>query len=436
MTLAGLLEQWFPKEWMLSDLKWRARKCIDEDNHNKAVELATECLKKDKEDSTALYIRAEANLKLSNNKQAYRDVSKSLKISPNIGEALFVLGSVCASLNKLDNAVEAYQQCLECSPDDSNLYGKVCSNLDELLSMPLGDEVDVSEEEEDIGETLEIDDKKDNALNNVSNSNEIHHGNVTNNNKSFSNVEDIPNKCDSEIKLDSQASNASKTDNVEKKQENNSGNVSKRNCDLSSVEDVPDQNDKNFLDETTTVGANDDLAGTPSQLTFTRKRNYNMVQSPTECSTSENAMVPYSLPCSSNTFDLAPESTNKTDCFKSPCKKNCFNSADQKANICEKASKKVSTTAPTLDDFECKLCFDIYYQPTTTPCGHIFCKLCLARCIDRNPSCPVCRQKLEYNETGTGKVTVVIADAAQHYFPEEFFARAEKREQYMKAKSR
>lgn len=41
--------------------------------------------------------------------------------------------------------------------------------------------------------------------------------------------------------------------------------------------------------------------------------------------------------------------------------------------------------------FDCPICFELLFDPVTSPCGHSFCRQCLARAIDHNPCCPVCR---------------------------------------------
>ncbi|XDB55007.1 hypothetical protein AB1E18_008478 [Capra hircus] len=44
-------------------------------------------------------------------------------------------------------------------------------------------------------------------------------------------------------------------------------------------------------------------------------------------------------------------------------------------------------------DFECALCMRLFFEPVTTPCGHMFCLKCLERCLDHVPHCPLCRSK-------------------------------------------
>ena len=36
----------------------------------------------------------------------------------------------------------------------------------------------------------------------------------------------------------------------------------------------------------------------------------------------------------------------------------------------------------------------MFYEPVTTPCGHVFCRDCLRRWLDHNCKCPMCRFSL------------------------------------------
>ncbi|GAA95181.1 uncharacterized protein L969DRAFT_105115 [Mixia osmundae IAM 14324] len=42
-------------------------------------------------------------------------------------------------------------------------------------------------------------------------------------------------------------------------------------------------------------------------------------------------------------------------------------------------------------ELECQVCFNTYYEPITTHCGHTFCRACLMRSLDHSDKCPLCR---------------------------------------------
>lgn len=45
-------------------------------------------------------------------------------------------------------------------------------------------------------------------------------------------------------------------------------------------------------------------------------------------------------------------------------------------------------------DLDCHVCYNLMLNPVTTPCGHTFCRKCLARILDHADICPVCRRNL------------------------------------------
>ncbi|KAF3907005.1 hypothetical protein AA313_de0200180 [Arthrobotrys entomopaga] len=54
-------------------------------------------------------------------------------------------------------------------------------------------------------------------------------------------------------------------------------------------------------------------------------------------------------------------------------------------------------------EFDCQVCYCPYSSPTTTSCGHTFCKGCLERVRDHSNLCPFCRKTLSpYRNISTG----------------------------------
>lgn len=48
----------------------------------------------------------------------------------------------------------------------------------------------------------------------------------------------------------------------------------------------------------------------------------------------------------------------------------------------------------TKNELDCQVCYALIHDPLTTPCGHTFCRKCVARMIDHSPLCAVCRRTL------------------------------------------
>ncbi|XP_056349121.1 LON peptidase N-terminal domain and RING finger protein 2 isoform X2 [Oenanthe melanoleuca] len=96
-------------------------------------------------------------------------------------------------------------------------------------------------------------------------------------------------------------------------------------------------------------------------------------------------------------------------------------------------SSEIPTTLVDASDFECSLCMRLFYEPVTTPCGHTFCLKCLERCLDHNPLCPLCKEKLsEFLASRTYKKTVLTEELIVHYLPEELSERKKVYEEEMK----
>jgi hypothetical protein len=94
---------------------------------------------------------------------------------------------------------------------------------------------------------------------------------------------------------------------------------------------------------------------------------------------------------------------------------------------------KSQDTGQSIDasDFECSLCIRVFYQPVTTPCGHVFCKQCLFSSLKYSAHCPLCRHKLETSPVQHKyAVNVVLMNMIEKYFPKEHKERLEEDIQY------
>jgi hypothetical protein len=70
------------------------------------------------------------------------------------------------------------------------------------------------------------------------------------------------------------------------------------------------------------------------------------------------------------------------------------------------------------DELSCAICLEICFEPSTTTCGHSFCKKCLRSAADKcGRKCPKCRQLI-----GNGRyctVNTVLWNTIQLLFPKE-----------------
>eukprot|EP01122_Echinamoeba_exundans_P004327 TRINITY_DN1434_c0_g1_i1.p1 TRINITY_DN1434_c0_g1~~TRINITY_DN1434_c0_g1_i1.p1 ORF type:complete len:269 (-),score=31.13 TRINITY_DN1434_c0_g1_i1:76-882(-) len=69
-------------------------------------------------------------------------------------------------------------------------------------------------------------------------------------------------------------------------------------------------------------------------------------------------------------------------------------------------------------DFECSLCYRIFYQPVTTSCGHTYCKGCLSSSLKFSFDCPICRRRLCSSQDELDlSVSYVISNVVEKHFP-------------------
>jgi len=77
-------------------------------------------------------------------------------------------------------------------------------------------------------------------------------------------------------------------------------------------------------------------------------------------------------------------------------------------------------------DLDCHVCYNLMLNPVTTPCGHTFCRKCLARILDHADMCPVCRRNLPLPASlATHPDDRTLAELLLALCPEEISARTE-----------
>lgn len=71
-----------------------------------------------------------------------------------------------------------------------------------------------------------------------------------------------------------------------------------------------------------------------------------------------------------------------------------------------------------VEDFECKLCLKLLYEPVTTPCGHSFCSCCIQRSLDHSNKCPMCRTVMHVSRKLP--ISVTLKNITSKLFSEEY----------------
>ncbi|CAN1188039.1 E3 ubiquitin-protein ligase RNF168 [Linum perenne] len=97
-----------------------------------------------------------------------------------------------------------------------------------------------------------------------------------------------------------------------------------------------------------------------------------------------------------------------------------------KDGVNEESSCSNAAGLPCLDklreELSCAICLEICFEPSTTSCGHSFCKKCLRSAADKcGKKCPKCRQLISNGRSCT--VNTVLWNTIQLLFPKEVEAR-------------
>ncbi|XP_076467743.1 LON peptidase N-terminal domain and RING finger protein 3-like [Babylonia areolata] len=99
----------------------------------------------------------------------------------------------------------------------------------------------------------------------------------------------------------------------------------------------------------------------------------------------------------------------------------CLRSELEGAGVVAADVREMDMSLLCEEDVECSLCYRLFYQPVTTPCGHSFCRECLDRCLDHQTSCPMCKSSLtEYLAQRRSTVTESLQTILMTYFPRQY----------------
>lgn len=92
----------------------------------------------------------------------------------------------------------------------------------------------------------------------------------------------------------------------------------------------------------------------------------------------------------------------------------CSGEVDQSSGLFERLKDSIR------NELDCQVCYSLITYPLTTPCGHTFCRGCVATVLDHTDLCPICRRKLNMSSTiNSEPVNKRISDITQLFFSDQ-----------------
>jgi Lon protease-like protein len=78
------------------------------------------------------------------------------------------------------------------------------------------------------------------------------------------------------------------------------------------------------------------------------------------------------------------------------------------------------------NELDCQVCYGLMLDPLTSPCGHTFCRKCVARVLDHSNLCPICRRKMSIPPALQSEpVNRILSGLIENFYPDEISARRE-----------
>ncbi|KAL4987255.1 PUA-like domain-containing protein [Aspergillus falconensis] len=72
------------------------------------------------------------------------------------------------------------------------------------------------------------------------------------------------------------------------------------------------------------------------------------------------------------------------------------------------------------NELDCQVCYSLILDPLTTPCGHTFCRSCVAMALSHSNLCPICRRKLNMpSSVRSERINKRLSDIIQTLLPDE-----------------
>ncbi|CBF70476.1 hypothetical protein AN5961.2 [Aspergillus nidulans FGSC A4] len=80
--------------------------------------------------------------------------------------------------------------------------------------------------------------------------------------------------------------------------------------------------------------------------------------------------------------------------------------------------------ATVRNELDCQVCYSLILDPLTTPCGHTFCRRCVAMALSHSNLCPICRRKLNMpSSVRSERNNKSLSDIIETLLPDEVASR-------------
>jgi len=384
VLLAKTVEKWFHKELAAIQLKDQGNCYFRAQKFKEAVEMYTEALKHAPNDHTIVSNRSHAFASIENYHEALEDANKTISLRPDWPKGYFRKGAALSGLGLHEEAAFAYLQCLSLDPSVASARLALAKALHFILSLSPPEDLKRAELQAYLNPfPLAL------ALGKQAASDVVPYQ------SSFLSPERLALlKTSLRDSLAAAAATASK----------NGGNQSDEDK-LMKIE-ININNDDQTRDHAGSHSTPSRCASHPNspssspKLLGKRSRSAQSIidQSSSHCSEAAATSL-------SPTKSCPPKLVRVEGC------------------------KDVPQELINKDDFECTLCYRLLYNPVTTPCGHVFCRQCLDRCMDHSSMCPLCKGSLaEYLAERRQSTTEALELIIQTYLREEYTERTTQHE--------
>ncbi|CAH1777390.1 unnamed protein product [Owenia fusiformis] len=391
ILISKMIDLLFSTEMNASRLKEQANCAIKTRKFKEAADIYTQALEHAPNDHVLASNRAHAYISMGMFKEALADADKAIALKPDWPKGYYRRATALSEMFRLQEASLAYLQCLTLDPSADTARNCLAKTLHKVLQPLPQEHIKLSE--------LNL--------------------NPTHFTSSYSTTEGAT--------AEPLGTNIFTKETLEQLKLK----LKEKILQSSYAELVENQESKNTSQNES--ACSQDAETTPSKCETDNQSEHSPILPKCSHSPSEESKVPNSPQRRKRNISENSDYRRVSD-LVSPTRPGPSKKGKQGSPPSPTTSRRGSTTTfetkfhkcLTKDDFECGLCFRLLYEPVTTPCGHVFCKQCLDRCLDHNTSCPACRSCLaEYLAARRDSTTEVVNEVVQKYYPEEYAERKE-----------